>query len=114
MKIRKRMGLPTVRVAPPHRRRDAGRQSVPDDIVEMLRDQARRTIIREHELAAKQRRLLERAAADAHAASEGPSKQSAEDAATTPDKFVALLNRIAETEVAFTPEQREMARKLGF
>ena len=98
MKIRKRMGLPRARMV---RSRHAAKHTVPDDIFEILRDRARRTVIAEHELAAKQRRLLERASDQ----SQGES---------TPEKFVALLNRIAEVEAAFTPEQREMARNLGF
>ena len=76
MKRRKRMGLPKAATRP-RPTRGAARQSPPEDAVEMLHD-----IIEEQQLAAKQRRLL------------GVAPTSAQ-AESTPERVVALLNRVA-------------------
>ena len=77
MKRRKRMGLPKTGATCLRPMRGAARQSPPEDAIEMLQD-----IIEEQQFAAKQRRLLEPAASR----SQGES---------TPEKIVALLNRVA-------------------
>lgn len=99
MKIRKRMGFPKAPASSLRRRQDAAKQAVPVDIVEMLRDQVRRTVVREQQLVAKQGRLLERALTGTPARSprEAQHKEALADAATTPEKLVARLNRMART-----------------
>lgn len=110
MKRRKRMGLPKAGVICSRPMRGAARQSPPEDAVEMLRD-----IIEEQHLAAKQRRLLE--LVSAHTTSPSPreaqSKQLSEGVVTTPEKVVALLNRIAESDENRTGVENDTGRPLG-
>jgi hypothetical protein len=95
MKHRKRMGMPRVGLVPSRAGVDAEQSSVPPEIIAILRDRARRTIVQEQQLAAKQRRLLELVSADALASSSraAQSTEPSEDAATTPEKLFALLTR---------------------
>ena len=99
MKHRKRMGMPTVRLVSSRGSVDAGQSSVPPEIVDILRDRVRRTIVQEQELAAKQRRLLALLSADTLAPSlrAGQSTEAPDDVLMTPEKLVALLNRMART-----------------
>jgi hypothetical protein len=77
------MGLPKARIASSRGSIDATRSTVPRDIIEMLRDRIHRTVAEEHELAAKQHALLERASNERE---------------STPERVAAFLNRIAEAE----------------
>ena len=77
MKRRNRMGLPKASVVYSRRMHGPVEQPVPEDAVEMLHD-----IIEEQQLAAKQRRLVHLAA----------SRSQSE---STPERVVALLNRVA-------------------
>ena len=99
MKRRKRKGMSKARPVPSRASIDAG--SLISDISEPLRDQAHSSMARERQLATKQRWLLEQA-----------SKQA--PAVSTPEKLVALLDRIAEARARSTTEGRQTARKPGF
>ena len=69
MKGRKRMGMPKARLVPSRAGVDAEQSSVPPEIIAILRDRARRTIVQEQQLAAKQRRLFALLSADTLASS---------------------------------------------
>ena len=92
MKRRKRMGRPKVHLVPSRAGVGAGQSSVPPETIEILRDRARRTIVQEQQLAAKQRRLLEPVSAGSQA---GGSEST----------IVRLAERIA-SRADFAPEMK--------
>ena len=97
MKIRKRMGFPKVRSLALRGSQDAARRSVPDVFVDRSRIRPRKALAQETQLAAMQRELDELLSADtALASADAPrATQPSERAASTPEKLVAHLDRMA-------------------
>jgi hypothetical protein len=98
MKIRKRMGFPKARSLALRGMRDTARQSVADVLTDRPRIRPRKALVREmQQLAAMQRELDELLSADtALASADAPrATQPSERAASTPEKLVAHLDRMA-------------------
>ena len=92
MKRRKRMGFPRPRITGSHGTDEAMEQSVQDDLTELMRD-----VLEEQQFAARQQRVRNAVVNDLRE--------------STPEKVVAVLNRMAEAEGVFRPRQRGTAGK---